>query len=220
MFTRKHAYLSLVSLIILSTQLNAQTKLISHKSHSGKTSNFSKAYSGNLFDIGNSNFGMAPEIHVRKAQLDSLIFINDSTTVMVTSEHCYNPYDPSNRKKRHYNRQNPQKEKELRKRDTDTTTVWQAGRNIVVNHPVFNKSNTPEKIREIVSKDYYFVNPAEDIVITDNNPIESSQPINSPDITKEKQKAQNSGESSLFKGLWLTICIIVISTMSYGTIIR
>ncbi|MDX1652378.1 MAG: hypothetical protein R3277_07800 [Brumimicrobium sp.] len=219
MIQRKLLYGSII-LLLSTTTLNAQTKLIAHKSHSGRKSDFAKAYKGNMFDLGASNFGMAPEIHVRKAQLDSLIFVNDSVTIMVTSEHCYNPYDPRDRKKRNFKIHNAEHERAFRERDTDTTTIWQAGRTTVINHPVFNKSNPPEKIRKTVDQEYYFINPADKIVITDYNSTAISESEKTQPTTKEEKIKNDSGPSNFFKGLWITVCILVIGTLSYGTTLR
>ncbi|RZL30277.1 MAG: hypothetical protein EOO96_18460, partial [Pedobacter sp.] len=42
----------------ISTVCFSQTKLIAHKSHSGSNANFRLAMNKNLFDIGQSNFGI------------------------------------------------------------------------------------------------------------------------------------------------------------------
>ncbi|MBL7746893.1 MAG: hypothetical protein JNM19_05660 [Chitinophagaceae bacterium] len=77
---------SLVSLVV-----TAQTKKIAFKSHSGSDENFSIALEGNLFDMGNSNFGLPSDIdkwpsHLKPGttELDSVIFIKDSVAVLVS----------------------------------------------------------------------------------------------------------------------------------------
>ena len=72
-----------VLLALLSLPAMAQTKLISHKSHSGSMATFTTAFNNNLFDIGESDFGAAPYRQVKAAQLDSVIFINPATAIMV-----------------------------------------------------------------------------------------------------------------------------------------
>jgi len=51
--------LSSLALMFLSLACFSQTKLISHRSHSGSNTNFRTAIENNLFDIGNSNFGLS-----------------------------------------------------------------------------------------------------------------------------------------------------------------
>lgn len=111
-----------------------QTKIISHKSHSGSNSTFHKALKNKLFDIGDSNFGVAPEILVRNAKLDSVIKISKEKVIMVTSETCQDLY-----------------------RD-QTEHLWRAGRDTVSNHPVFNTEITVDSMKEILAKQYYFNN--------------------------------------------------------------
>lgn len=73
----KAILLGLFSLVCLCTA--AQTKKIAFKSHSGSDENFSIALEGNLFDMGNSNFGdPLPQ------KLDSVILIDDSVAVLVS----------------------------------------------------------------------------------------------------------------------------------------
>ncbi|RZK55325.1 MAG: hypothetical protein EOO87_08170, partial [Pedobacter sp.] len=50
----------------------AQTKLISHKSHSGSNSNFRLALNKNLFDIEQSNFGLVTKIIKNKVDTVTL----------------------------------------------------------------------------------------------------------------------------------------------------
>lgn len=66
--------------------ISAQTKLISHKSHSGNDANFSLAISGNLFNIRESNLGLPSTI----PSLDSVIYISEEKVVTVTTERFNN----------------------------------------------------------------------------------------------------------------------------------
>jgi hypothetical protein len=59
----------------------AQTKLISHKSHSGSRATFGTALENNLFDIGDSNFGNPRQEY----SIDSIILIEDNKAVVVSS---------------------------------------------------------------------------------------------------------------------------------------
>ncbi|MCV2485139.1 hypothetical protein OD917_09410 [Flavobacterium sp. SH_e] len=75
----KTTILSIFLFICAITQ--AQTKVISHKSHSGSSSSFAKAYQNNLFDIGHSNFGTPPESR-KIIVLDTVIALNNSLTIL------------------------------------------------------------------------------------------------------------------------------------------
>ncbi len=71
-------------LILLSLPAMAQTKLISHKSHSGSTSTFKTALENNLFDIGESNFGEPPS--ELRFTIDSVILRPDNSAIIISSE--------------------------------------------------------------------------------------------------------------------------------------
>jgi len=57
-----------------------QTKLISHRSHSGSNASFRTAVENNLFDIGNSNFGLI-ERYVDK--IDTVILKTNSKIIVL-----------------------------------------------------------------------------------------------------------------------------------------
>lgn len=145
--------------IFTAYAVNAQTKVIAHKSHSGK----SKTLFSN--PIGTSNFGMAPQRFVRNSKLDSVILISDKVAIMVTSEHCYTEdYDG---------------------RDKSSINLWSAGKDTVYEHEVFNSSKSVEEIRKMLKADYFFANPVESIVFIGfdgNYPLVKTAPI-----VKEKQ---------------------------------
>lgn len=71
-------------LALLSLPAIAQTKLISHKSHSGSMATFNTAFENNLFDIGESNFG-EPGSEMRFV-IDSVILLPDNRAVVISSE--------------------------------------------------------------------------------------------------------------------------------------
>ena len=95
-----------------------------------------------------SNFGMAPQRHVKAAKLDSLIFINDSVTIMVTSwGHIMLPW----------------------RRDTNDLSyaremgLWEPGRDTVTNHPLFTLLKSKKEIKATIQKDYHFINSVDSI---------------------------------------------------------
>ena len=70
--------------ILLSIPAISQTRLISHKSHSGSMATFSTALENSLFDIAASNFG-EPGSEMRFV-VDSVILLPDNRAVVIASE--------------------------------------------------------------------------------------------------------------------------------------
>jgi len=70
--------------ILLSIPAVSQTRLISHKSHSGSVATFSTALESSLFDIAASNFG-EPGSEMRFV-VDSVILLPDNRAVVIASE--------------------------------------------------------------------------------------------------------------------------------------
>jgi hypothetical protein len=134
--------LLIICLICLtSNSLLAQTKVIAFKSHSGNMANFKIALEENLFDIDNSNFGQAPQRDVKTAQLDSVIFISDSVTLLVTSEYC---------------KRQGQDEKEAR--------LWRPGKEKLINNPLFSRNHSLDSIKGVISQEYGFRNSVDKVV--------------------------------------------------------
>ena len=147
----------LLTLLLFTLISKGQTKKSFHKSHSGNGGTFNKAINNNLFGTCTSNFGMAPDLSVFEARLDSLIALNDTTVIMVTSR-CQNKSG---------------KKQESKK--------WKPGREIVYHHPDFYKKNSVEKIKSVLKKNYHFVNSPDSVKFIGfaksaikNNPPENS----------------------------------------------
>jgi hypothetical protein len=86
--------------MLTAFQLTAQTKLIAYKSHSGNAANFKAALEDNLFDIGESNYGLGPSKKINLKKLDSVMYINDSTALVKYSEGAtYYYLEPLNKSK-------------------------------------------------------------------------------------------------------------------------
>lgn len=66
---------------------NAQTKLISYKSHSGNSSNFRISVEKNLFDIDDYNLGEIPIRTETYNTLDSVICLSKTKIIRITSEY-------------------------------------------------------------------------------------------------------------------------------------
>ncbi|HEY6064143.1 MAG TPA: hypothetical protein VIV35_11070 [Chitinophagaceae bacterium] len=75
-----HLLPALLSLV--STALPAQTKKIAFESHSGNLENFSIALGNELFDKGESDYGLPANKTAYK--LDSVIFISDTVSILVS----------------------------------------------------------------------------------------------------------------------------------------
>ena len=149
------------TLISFSSVVFSQTKIIAHKSHSGSKKTFSKLLKEN--DLGSSNFGVAPEVDIKRAQLDSLIFVNDTTQIMVTSIICSNRRGEdaitegwSHIKNKKIKAQEISEDKK--------TSVWEPGRDTVYNHRIFSNKNDLRYIKVLLDSKYYFTKPAEEVV--------------------------------------------------------
>jgi hypothetical protein len=79
--------LILAFLVAFATIGNAQTKLISHKSHSGSNETFALAVENDLFDIGESDFGLWSMEIEDVVKLDSVIYISENKVIRVSSEY-------------------------------------------------------------------------------------------------------------------------------------
>lgn len=139
-------------LCFISIAALAQTKKIAFKSHSGSAENFSLALENELFDMENSNFGVAPSYEIQQARLDSVIFVCDTLALMVTSQQCM-------RVLRHS--QQP----------LENPRIWKPGKAEVINHPLFSKQHSLDSIKEVIRTQYNFQNPIEKVVFIgyDNN---------------------------------------------------
>ncbi len=124
--------------LVFTITLNGQTKLIAHKSHSGNAANFSKAYSQNLFDMPNSNFGEAPRRFVYNVCLDSVEHVSDSVAIMFTS-HCN------------------------LSGNTAPQQYWKPGADTAKHHHLFSGDYSMEEIKWELKNEYYFENDIETV---------------------------------------------------------
>jgi len=125
----------------------SQTKLISHKSHSGSDSNFRIALEKNLFDIGDSNLGDVPYREVKNAQLDTVIYISKGKSVMKTSEYC--------KIENKYNRINE---------DKSLGNFWKKGTDTLLNHPLFSKKHSLDSIKNVLKQQFHFKNDIDKVI--------------------------------------------------------
>ncbi len=118
----------------ISLSIFSQTKLISYKSHSGNMKNFS----AESVDISEGNLGAAPEKLVKTAKLDSVIYVNENESILVTSSTILNT-------------RNGEK------------TKWKPGREVVRNSKLFNSKNK-DSIKKVLTNTYNFQNDIDDVV--------------------------------------------------------
>jgi hypothetical protein len=167
----------IAALLSFGSLLQAQTKKIAHRSHSGTDERFLNFIETDN-DADHSNFGMAPEPLVVTAKLDSVILISDSVAVMVTSEYC-------------------------RRKRSHTDLLWKAGKDTVIHHPVFSNHLSVEEMREILRTNYHFRNPADSVVfIGYEEPITLASPHRAMDTMLFKIPAMIVLLSAL--GGWLS----------------
>ncbi len=146
----------------------AQTKLISHKSHSGSNATFNLALKHNS-DLLSSNFGQAPNPTIRIAELDSLIFLNDTTVVMVTTESCTNRWI-----------------------ENADTTIWKEGKDTVFHHPLFHLQNDLDSVKKNLKNEYFFKNDIDNVTFVGYDNGESIS-------KKEKRKTKKEAKKNLKK---------------------
>lgn len=128
------AALTLISFVL---SVNSQTRYIFHKSHSGHSGLLEAALENNFADASSPGLGMAPMEYVRHARLDSLVVLDSNRVLMVTSR-CGGT-------------------------SNETSPLWSPGREIVLDHPLFNAKNSTDSIRSVLTKRYHFVNPADSV---------------------------------------------------------
>lgn len=160
-----------VVLLFSTSQMNAQTKLISYKSHSGNMEYFEKSIVENNHNTNYSNLGMKPERYVTNSKLDSVIIIDDKKSVIVTSNYC-------------------------KIRGNSNPKQWKPGRDTVYNHPVFSRENI-ESVKNELRKDYNFQNDLDSTVFLkydkktkEYKPITSKKVIKSAEVKSFKSKEE------------------------------
>jgi hypothetical protein len=133
-----------LAMIAYVNHSNAQTKFISYKSHSGNKTNLTSVLANNLFTIGESNFGMAPQRMVRNSKLDTVILVSEKKAIMITSEYChFEDYGGG---------------------DRSSASIWSSGKDTVYDHPVFNSGKSVNEIKKTLKQEYFFANPIDSVV--------------------------------------------------------
>ena len=120
--------------VCVSLAATAQTKLIFHKSHSGKNGTFRSAVEGNLFGIHTSNFGI---VEKQLVKLDSVISLGDDKVLLVFHSFSFHTAQPNIE----------------RMKDTKN---WALGKTTVTKHHLFSRVHSLDSVKKqlINSKDY------------------------------------------------------------------
>ena len=141
--------------ICISISTSAQTKLIFHKSHSGQNSTFRTAVVKNLFGTGNSNVGLVEKSVVR---LDSVIYIDQTKTILVTSTLYYSSAQDKLAKEK--NKKN-----------------WIKSRQTIKNSTLFNNPHALDSIKKtlIMEQNYELVNKTVFIGFDNKKPINNKR---------------------------------------------
>lgn len=136
-----------------SQPILAQTKLIAHKSQGGSNATFSEALKTDV-RLRYSSYGAAPLKFVSNASLDSVIFIDDTTCVMITS--YYNtPELASNQRLIE-----PHAYYDLE----GNLLPWEPGTDTVFRHEVFSSEMTISQMKRAVDERYFFQNNESNII--------------------------------------------------------
>lgn len=191
-----------VLIVLAIIPASAQTKKIAFKSHSGSAENFSIALDENLFDMGFSNFGMAPQRQVKNAQLDSVIYISDSVAIMVTSEYC--------------TRLDARTEKPV-----SDPKLWKAGRDSVFNHPLFSHNHSLDSIRKILKEQYHFKNAPEKVIFVgyDNKKKKNKQKKKKSSAALFAAGADSDNQSPFGSQFFIMIAaIFFLSALTAGSV--
>jgi hypothetical protein len=130
-------FIFVLSFLCFSAQ--AQTKLISHKSHSGSKVTFKTALDANLFDISESNFG-APGWFDSTSRLDSIVHVNDSIALVYRKSAMSGNWD------------------EMRDEEK-----WKPFIDTLVHHELFSQKHALQDIRMRMRQYYEFRNWVDDV---------------------------------------------------------
>lgn len=188
--------------VIIGFTLSAQTKLISHKSHSGSKKNFHNALFNSNSEMKFSNFGMAPQRMVRNSSLDTVILLSDDIAVMVTSEYCrWEDYGDETR-------------------NGGKGNLWSAGKDTVYNHPLFNSKNTVKEMKSKLKGEYFFANSTDSIVFIG---FEKSKHFEKDPFAESEKEAENPKKKDYDfpvkrRSFFMVMVLSIISLMTKGSL--
>jgi len=156
--------LPVVVLTLLGSTLSAQTKKIAFESHSGDPKNFEMAMTSDLFDKEESDYGLPVPKEVKTYKLDSVIYISDNSTVLVTKEYSRLFTDPK-----------------------DSAKYVKTSKDTVYNNELFAHRHSLDSIKAELKKQGYYINSGKINKVVfigfDNN----KKPVNTGALVTPKQ---------------------------------
>lgn len=180
----------LLFVVILPLSLVAQTKQIAHKMRSGSAATFRHTCESGA--LANSNFGAAPMRAVRSAVLDSVIYVDQNTQIMVTSERVQWTDDWRIRPLE----ANDDQHQKASICTAEQDHQWKPGRDTVRNHVLFSLRNV-DSIKSILAREFYF-----------QNNIDSVRFVGYP-VSRRKNKTTKTLQQGMID--YIPIGIIVVS---------
>lgn len=186
-----------------------QTDIIEYRSHSGKMVSFTN-FSPLKIDGVATNFGMAPIRTITTAALDTVKFLENGKSVMVTSEYC--------------RRQN----QVLFDQDGQPLGVgnqgnlWRAGADTMLNHPLFSHPHSLDSIKSVLASEYNFQNSIDSVVFVGYDNLlqevkegkENEEELNEID---EQGKENDQFGLPLLAGILLPLLLIyIVSPFIFG----
>jgi len=144
-----------LTFLAVFTCLVAQTPLIMHKRMGGTNQNFNTALAQPNALIRQSNFGLPPTIYVKKAIIDSVIVLNDSAVIVVTSQKLVQEFQWEQYTFSAEDAVFVCNDSMLARSLTyDSTDTWKPGRDTLVNHQVFSAKLTCRDIQNKLANEF------------------------------------------------------------------
>jgi len=144
------AFITLIGLFTFG-----QTPQIMHKMFGGAQANFNETLQNPNASIRQTNFGLPPTIYVKKALVDSIIALNDSTVIIVTSHRVVEDFDFNEYEYSLEDSAYVCSDSMIKKSLTyDKTGDWKPGRDTLMNHAVFNAKLTCNEILSTLNYEY------------------------------------------------------------------
>lgn len=155
-----------LSISVLIGTLCAQTPKIMHKRLGGTNVDFHAALKDPNSPIRQSNFGLPPTIFVNRAVIDSIIVVNDSSVLVVTSYKTVeefmwrNDYQYDTIQDIYISSDSLL----LLSLDYDPQGTWKPGRDLMVNHAIFSPKLTCLQIESTLKNQYFLLHAIQEIV--------------------------------------------------------
>lgn len=176
------SYLVHFAVLLCSSNIQSQTKLISYKSHSGDMKYFEKSMVEDSYNTNYSNLGVRPERYVTNSKLDSVIIIDDKKSIIVTSAFC-------------------------KTRRSDSPEKWRPGRDTVYNHAIFSNDNI-DNLKKELKENYNFQNDIDSTVFLKyDKKTKTYKPISTKKIIKKAEVKSFESKEEIMYFLVLSIAV-------------